>query len=181
MDTLVLADTYHPLGRVEWQRAICWVLTGRVAVVEEYPDRVIHSPSQAFPMPSVVRFVRKVRGMFKRTATFNRRNIWIRDGGRCGYCGNSVKMAEFTFDHVTPRCLGGLTTWENIVVSCHPCNRQKADRTPEQAAMRLRVRPSRPTGFLGVYSPALFWEDGMPESWRSFLASVDYWHGTLEA
>ena len=179
-DVLVLSDGFLPLGRVDWRRAICWIFSGRVAVVEVYPDRVVRSPSTTMQMPSVVRFVNRVRGMFRRSVTFNRRNVWVRDGGRCGYCGSGVRMSEFTFDHVVPRRLGGVTSWENIVVSCYPCNQRKADRTPDEAGMRLMHRPAKPKSAFGVYTPVLCFEEGMPSSWKDWLGSIDYWHGKIE-
>ena len=42
-----------------------------------------------------------------------------------------------TFDHVVPRSQGGATTWENVVIACAPCNRQKGGRTPAQARGEL--------------------------------------------
>ncbi|HUY36812.1 MAG TPA: HNH endonuclease signature motif containing protein [Pirellulales bacterium] len=46
--------------------------------------------------------------------------------------------------HVLPRSQGGTSTWENCVLSCVDCNKRKADRTPEQAGVRLRKQPARP-------------------------------------
>ena len=48
-------------------------------------------------------------------------------------------------DHVVPRSRGGADSWLNTVASCAEDNHRKADRTPEQAGMRLLVRPFEPT------------------------------------
>jgi 5-methylcytosine-specific restriction endonuclease McrA len=48
-------------------------------------------------------------------------------------------------DHVVPRSHGGGDTWLNTVASCAEDNHRKADRTPEQAGMRLLRRPFEPT------------------------------------
>jgi 5-methylcytosine-specific restriction endonuclease McrA len=118
--------------------------------------------------------------MFRKNIKFNRRNIWLRDKGRCLYCGNKVSQSNFTFDHVIPRSKGGLTHWDNIVVSCHPCNQKKDSRTPEQAGMKLLVKPARPKVLAGTYTPIFHWEDTMPSSWKDYLGSVQYWTSTLD-
>lgn len=52
---------------------------------------------------------------------------------------------ELTVDHVLPRSLGGTSIWENCVLACIARNKRKADRTPQQAGMRLCEEPVRPT------------------------------------
>lgn len=66
------------------------------------------------------------------------RMTWTRDGGACRYCGSCF---DPTFDHIVPRCQGGLTTTENLVVACRGCNSKKGGRTPAQAGMALLSRP----------------------------------------
>lgn len=44
-----------------------------------------------------------------------------------------------------PRAQGGADTWLNTVASCAEDNHRKADRTPEQAGMRLLRKPFEPT------------------------------------
>ena len=53
-----------------------------------------------------------------RTIKFNRRNIFLRDGNRCQYCGKKFPMTELSLDHVIPRSLNGKASWENIVCAC---------------------------------------------------------------
>ena len=61
---------------------------------------------------------------------FSRRNIFKRDHYTCQYCGVQPGTEELTIDHVIPRSQGGTSTWENCVLACVACNKQKADRTP---------------------------------------------------
>ena len=180
METLVLNAAYQPVSRVSWQEAFCMVFTGRAEVVESYGDRIVRSAREEFPMPSIVRFVRMVRGVFKRRVKFNRRNVYLRDKGACQYCGKPVSSTDFSFEHVIPRAQGGRTSWENIVVACVPCNRKKGGRTPEQARMRLRSKPVHPRSLPGAGSAKLVWREGMPDSWKTYLQSVRYWHGALD-
>ena len=80
----------------------------------------------------------------KKGVKFSRENVYTRDHGMCQYCSRKIPRTEATYDHVTPRRLGGLTRWENIVIACIECNRDKGGRTPEQAGMKLRQKPVKP-------------------------------------
>ncbi|MBX3183696.1 MAG: HNH endonuclease [Polyangiaceae bacterium] len=73
-----------------------------------------------------------------------RKNLLLRDEGRCQYCGAQPTPRDLNVDHVLPRSRGGRDSWENLVISCKRCNLTKGQRTPEEANMRLRARPSRP-------------------------------------
>ncbi len=55
--------------------------------------------SLVFRMPSIVRFVHKVSGIFRKGVKFNRKNVWLRDKGTCQYCGVKTSMSEFTSNH----------------------------------------------------------------------------------
>ena len=181
MDTLVLDAGYRPINRVTWQEAFRMVFTGRAEVVETYADRVVRSAREIFPMPSIVRFVRAMtRAFYRRGVAFNRRNVYLRDKGRCQYCGLRVPSNAFDFEHVVPKAQGGRTRWENIVIACIPCNQRKGNRTPRQAGMRLRSKPMRPKYLPGANAASLMWSEGMPHTWKDYLHSVRYWHVKLE-
>ena len=181
MDTLVLNAHYQPVGRVSWQDAFRLIFTGRAEVIENYADRMVRSACDSWPVPSIVRFLRKVVSMpFRRKVVFNRRNVYLRDRGRCQYCGVVVPSTDFEFEHVIPRAQGGRTCWENIVVACVGCNQRKGSRTPEQAGMRLLSSPRRPSS-LPIKVPAgLVWQEGMPTSWRDYLRTLSYWNTKLD-
>ncbi len=178
MHTLVLNSAYMPINKITWRKAISLLFTGKVEVIEEY-DEIVRSPSTAFQMPSIIRYLGAKVGMFRRGVKFNRNNVYLRDKGRCQYCGKRVSREDFTYDHIVPRRHGGETKWKNIVVSCIPCNQRKAARTPEQAGMRLISKPVRPKYLPGVSSPILNWSAGMPTSWKDYMGSVKYWHDKL--
>ncbi len=73
-----------------------------------------------------------------------RRNLLLRDDYECQYCGARPGARGLNVDHVVPRSRGGRDTWDNLVISCHPCNLRKGRRTPDEAGMRLARRPRRP-------------------------------------
>lgn len=43
-----------------------------------------------------------------------------------------------------PSSRGGETSWENCVLSDRQVNNRKADRTPQEAGLRLQRKPFRP-------------------------------------
>lgn len=51
---------------------------------------------------------------------------------RCYYCGCVVKESKRTVDHKIPFSRGGLTTSENLVMSCEKCNIEKGFLTEEE-------------------------------------------------
>jgi 5-methylcytosine-specific restriction endonuclease McrA len=80
----------------------------------------------------------------KKRPKFNSRTLWERDGGRCQYTGRDLAPGEGNIDHVLPRSRGGGTNWENCVLAARDVNSRKADRTPEEAGLRLLREPAAP-------------------------------------
>ncbi|HUY19848.1 MAG TPA: HNH endonuclease [Candidatus Binataceae bacterium] len=116
----------------------------------------------------------------RRHVRFSRFNIFARDGNTCQYCGQRLPRTDLNLDHVVPRSRGGLSTWENIVCSCHSCNRRKGGRTPDEARMVLVRRPRRPEWT--PFSADMFSLRRYQE-WMPFLSAVDsaYWNTELLA
>lgn len=180
MNTLVLDVGFQPVAVVSWQRAITLFFEGKVEIIEAHEDAKVRSVTLEFKMPSIVRFLRSVRGR-KRSIKFSRESVWARDRGCCQYCGANVPRGDFTYDHVIPRSQEGKTEWTNVVVSCTPCNQKKGGRTPQQAGMALRALPVRPKTLPDVLRLTLTWQKGMPLPWRQWMRDIAYWNQELEA
>jgi 5-methylcytosine-specific restriction endonuclease McrA len=178
MDTLVLSASYLPITQVHWQTAVMWLLRKVVDCVDEYPEKTIRTVNWSIRMPSIVRFIRISNR--KRAITFSRSNVYLRDHGICQYCGITVSLNDFTYDHVIPRVQNGKTCWDNVVVSCNTCNTRKGGRTPEQAGLRMRSKPIRPRYLPNINYFTMTYRDGMPNSWKDFLRTAVYWNTSLE-
>lgn len=143
--TLVLSASFEPLVMVDWRRAICLVLSRKAEAIAEY-GREARSPSVRIKVPKIVRLLDFAAyvgsGYFTR---FSRRNVLLRDRFTCVYCKKRLPLHSLTIDHVTPRGLGGQTSWDNVVAACYECNGRKGCRTPEEAGMQLSERPRRPS------------------------------------
>lgn len=171
--TLVLNASYEPLKVVDWQRAITLWVQGKVEIVETH-DREVRAVSFTFRLPSVVRLLQMVRLKRRPVVQFTRANIYARDEFTCQYCWEPHEPEDLTFDHVVPVSQGGKRGWTNIVTACEPCNRKKANRTPEEAGLALKRQPRRPTVLAPTVKLKLSWR--APASWQSWL----YWSVPLE-
>ena len=164
LPTLVLNRNWTPLQTTTSREAICLVSKGSAKIVDpetyvihdldswslfsrqnENDNLVIRSLYLALLPPDViVLHSYSGRGVVRRGVSFSKRNILRRDGFACQFCGDKLAASELTVDHVLPRSRGGGTTWENCVAACYTCNSMKGCRTPREAGMELRRRPTRP-------------------------------------
>lgn len=133
---LQLNASYEALRIITARRSLTLVTKG-VAVV------LVDTGKEIYPgifLPSVIKLI-NYRHVPVRLQIVTRRNICLRDGNRCQYCGKHFVTGDLTLDHVIPRSQGGKNTWDNLVASCGPCNREKDNRTPQEASMPLLHRP----------------------------------------
>jgi 5-methylcytosine-specific restriction endonuclease McrA len=179
MDTLVLNASYQPISVINWERAMLLISKGLVEVIDVYEKKYIHTVSTAYDKPSIIRF-KKYSKSKRKAIKFSRENIYLRDKGKCQYCGNTVPRNEYTYDHVIPRAQSGKTIWSNIVVACIPCNQRKGGRTPQQAKMALITTPVQPAKLPDQVSFLLTYKSGMPKSWGDYLVDVAYWRNALD-
>ncbi len=162
--------SYYPLSLWPWQEAVKAAFLDRVDIVAEY-DHVVRSPSTEIRVPSVVVLKDYVKPQ-KRVA-FTRFNLFLRDGFHCQYCGS---RGDLTFDHVVPRARGGVTSWENVVAACAPCNLKKGARSLRGANMSLRRAPRQPGAEELRNLGRKFPPHHLHETWVDFL----YWDAELD-
>lgn len=130
------------------KRAVRLILDNKAEVLESDPKQIVRSAAIDMPRPLVIRLKRfiKVPEKFRRmvTNTF----LFARDDYTCQFCGrkeHQLKKNEvLNRDHVFPQSRGGQNTWTNCVTACSTCNTKKADRTPQEANMKLLRAPKEP-------------------------------------
>ena len=137
---LVLNFDYTPLNVTSVQRGFVLVDKGKAEIVKSDENPII-SGYKKYARPVIIRLLRYIRH-YTRQLRANRNRIYKRDGYQCVYCGSHKNL---TLDHVIPKSRGGSNTWTNLVTSCQKCNLKKADKTPEEARMKLRQAPFAPT------------------------------------
>lgn len=195
---LLLNADYRPVKVISWERAITLILDEKAELVLGYVGEVIRSVALVFERPAVVRLRRFAE--LRARARFNRANVLARDDYTCCYCGlrptlrGKPDLVELTLDHVIPRAHARnhrvwlpwskksvpVTCWENVITACYACNNRKADRTPAQAGLALRVPPKAPTpmdllrmSLTRVPIPRE-WDHYIPEGWG------EYWTNELD-
>ena len=188
--TLVLNRNWQPVNVATVARALVllWQRSARVVDPADYQtytwedwsglgvrdgERFVQAVRFRLRVPEVVTLTGYDR-LPAAAVTFSRRNIFKRDRFTCQYCGAQPGSEELTLDHVVPRAQGGESRWENCVLACLACNKRKADRTPEQAGMRLKHKPLRPT-----WNPLYARHEVRIESWSKFVGEA-YWNVALE-
>jgi len=140
---VLLNADYSFLNLVDWKRAMCLIAKEKVRILSYSEKSIGCVQGGALQIPAVMKLVKLVKTLYKLKIPFNKKNIMIRDGFRCAYCGKPKRY--LTIDHVIPKSRGGTTSFKNCVASCRPCNYKKGNRTPKEAKMRLNIRPYHPT------------------------------------
>ncbi|MDR2980900.1 MAG: HNH endonuclease [Puniceicoccales bacterium] len=184
---LVLNRVWQPVNIIGVRRAITLLFQEHAQVVfsspdfgyrmmnaaewlsfsEENPDprRSLRTIRLSLRIPPVL-LLKSYDRLPRREVRFCRRNVYLRDGHCCQYCGRLFDEHELNLDHVIPRDRGGKTNWENIVTACVRCNARKANRLPQQAGMNLPKMPTRPKWRLFMASSLNASE---VSDWRPFL------------
>lgn len=103
----------------------------------------VRSPSQVILVPAEIIFSVN-KAFVPHVPMPTKAGVYRRDRGVCAYCERPIPIEDASMDHVIPQSLGGPATWDNLVNACRRCNEKKANRTPEQAGMPLRVKPFTP-------------------------------------
>lgn len=187
--TLILNQSYRPHEVIDWRDAVIRMVNGKIEVLVQYDEILAHFGPQTFQtypdlrralrqviptdvvgmdvkVPAVAVLRRRV-SMVKGGVKFSKPNVCLRDNFSCQYCGQKLPMSQLNYDHVIPRRKGGKTVWENIVVSCYPCNERKGGRTPDEAGMTLLSVPVKPKS-LPMNEPFIDVSNA-PVEWAPFL------------
>lgn len=95
---------------------------------------------------SIIAVKRSVPGRHPQRSVppLNNRELFLRDGHMCMYCGVELPDGQLTRDHVKPISRGGRDRWSNVVSACRGCNTRKGNRTPEEAGLTLLAIPYAP-------------------------------------
>ena len=163
--------SYYPLSLWPWQEAVKAVWMDRVTIAAEY-EQTVRSQRMEMRIPSVVVLKDFVKP--RKRVAFTRFNLFLRDEFACQYCGS---RHDLTFDHVVPRALGGVTSWENVVAACAPCNLSKGSKTLRNSGLRLQRPPRRPSASELIDKGRRFPPNHLHESWADYL----YWNTELDA
>ena len=109
------------------------VVRGRQSVIDVFPIMALRGASRV--------------NLFDVVPAFSKLKLFRRDRMTCAYCGQRFHERELQCEHILPESRGGRWAWMNLVTACGACNGRKADRTPEEAGLRLVYLPYVPSRF----------------------------------
>ena len=144
MKVILLNQDFSYINSISVRRALKLLTKGKVTV-EKYSKSVVRTATEEIAVPLILRLVYLVRQIYRKAVTWSKKNVMVRDGFQCVYCGIKEKL---NVDHVFPQSKGGKNTFENTVTSCVNCNNRKGDRTLREAKMFFKKRnytPYQPT------------------------------------
>jgi 5-methylcytosine-specific restriction endonuclease McrA len=146
--------------------------TGDPAIWEEAftsPGATPGDPLREIRIPATLRLRKYVNKKWK-APRFRKHVLFNRDNWKCQYCGCKLNSNNIEIEHVLPSSRGGPTSWLNCVAACKPCNKRKANKTPEEAGMPLIKKPATP-------SALHFWDalktDCWHSSWDTFIPRIE--------
>jgi len=160
-NVLLLNADYSPLSVCSLERAFVLVFLKKAELTTKTNGEMIRTVSKSYPMPAVIRLFRYIHLPYK-SVVLTRQNVFKRDQHACQYCGT---FKNLTLDHVLPRSRGGKSSWSNLVTACQQCNAYKGDRTPQEADMALKCKPSKPTYMMFLCD----FSGNIREEWKPYL------------
>lgn len=159
---LVLNANFEPLNICTTRRAFGLIMTDKASLVLNGRG-YIHTVSQKFPRPSIIRLERMIKRPRIRVK-LSKREVMRRDNFTCQYCGQ--RASQLTIDHIIPRSHGGEHDWKNLVAACPTCNHRKGGRTLAQSQMRLLRIPTEPPSSAEYIFARLLTQN---ENWIPFI------------
>lgn len=149
-------DDMVPLKWKEWLTLIC-----------DENDTFVKTVQGNIKIPKII-ILCKYDKVPKKRPKLTRKGIWLRDEGVCQYTGKKINPNDGNIDHVIPKSRGGKTDWTNCVLAHKKVNAKKADKTPEEAGLKLIRQPYIPKEL-----PVSFYITNKYDiqEWRIFLNS----------
>jgi 5-methylcytosine-specific restriction endonuclease McrA len=142
-----------PITWIPWEDAVCLVSRDMVAwtageSVFTFRGGISRRTGTAslVTVNSIIAVKRSSRHGYQRRGVppLNNRELFLRDGNLCLYCGDEFHDSHLTRDHVIPLSRGGRDCWSNVVAACKHCNARKGNRLPEEAGIGLLAVPYVP-------------------------------------
>jgi hypothetical protein len=155
---LVLNADYTPLNVTSLRRGFVLVIKGKAEILEKGVEPIMTTIGD-FVRPIIIRLLSYVK-YHSKPLKINRKRIYKRDNNQCVYCESKKHL---TIDHVIPKSRGGNNTWKNLVTCCLSCNLKKGNKTPDEAGMRMVLKPYEPSIFSEIVNPNV---DGIWENFK---------------
>ena len=185
---LVLNKNFSFIGFRSLRKAITMIFSQKAVIVhpQDYQlfnwddwsklkpvdENIINTPGGTFRVPTIIKLINYDK-LPQHQIRFSRRALFKRDKGKCAYCGCKLSADSWSIDHILPKSRGGISNWNNSCLCCLPCNIKKRNRTPEEAGMKLLIKPHKPKTLLPHVSKHYI------KDWQGFISEL-YWSVPLE-
>lgn len=154
---LVLNAHWQPVDEVTVEAALSNICKGAVRGIDTATMRAVQWDEWlTLPVRDSDLAIRSIRGpvrvprvivaAYDGMPEVRPKTVAERDHYRCAYTGEHCPSHAGSEDHVIPRSRGGSNGWENKVWSRRDINQRKANRTPEEAGLKLLFKPRKPKG-----------------------------------
>ena len=141
MKVIVLNADFQPINITSLKKGYKLVYKKKAEILVSYDGEFIAIHTRKMGRPKIIRLYNKVNLPYRKLSP-TRDNIFKRDEFQCVYCPSKDNL---TIDHVIPSSRGGGNTWDNMVTCCAKCNNKKDNMTPQEAGMKMRIKPFRPS------------------------------------
>jgi 5-methylcytosine-specific restriction endonuclease McrA len=158
---LLLNSSYEPMNLCSTKKAMTLIFLDKAETVEWRDKEFIRTVNKNIKCPSIIRLKNRTRTS-RGKVQLNRKNVFKRDGFKCGYCGNTK---DLTIDHIIPKSKGGKSTWENLVTACISCNNKKDDKLYYEVGLKLNITPKVPNHIIFLAQSIRRMED----NWKPYL------------
>lgn len=146
-DILVLNQSYMPIGKTTWDRAIVLVLLCKAFSIKD-SDKEIRSQYVNIKIPEIL-VLKDVSYYKHKTPPPTKKNIFIRDNHTCLRCGEK-RRENLSLEHLIPRSRFqkiskernleyGQNSYQNLATLCKSCNSDKDNRLPEEIGWDIKV------------------------------------------
>lgn len=163
--TLLLSASYEALSFINEKKVFKFLFKDKVDVISTW-EEVMDWGQSKVKFPSILKLKSNIKRNFI-IVNFSRKSLIKRDKSTCQYCGKVLTASQITVDHIIPKAQGGGTSFINCVICCQTCNFNKADKTPEQAGMKLIRRPVHPS--FGIFYHVTPSKEHWHHDWDCFL------------
>jgi 5-methylcytosine-specific restriction endonuclease McrA len=181
-NTLILNPSYQPVKIFSLNKTITMLYNKEIETLVEWDDvnqKYIkleynkevsnYSKTYVYKIPIIAKFTIKHPNPKRKKIYFNKEALLLRDNFKCCYCGKQFdKKEDLEIEHIMPQSRGGATNFLNCVCACRNCNSFKSDKTPEEAGMKLLVKPFIPDSML-LLKKKFSRRSFIHESWYKYL------------
>ena len=103
-----------------------WIDAGVARYYTNQP--FVRTRNNVFPVPTIL--LTTARWSYRSTTTPSVKYLYKRYKGVCQICGEKKPINVMTLEHIEPKCKHGSDEWNNITMTCLPCNNKKDDIYP---------------------------------------------------